>query len=98
MRLRLTNPAIGVPLQPSERKNVNALLIGATTVAVMLVGWFGFKAHLRIEAWGVKMNELDRIFQDADQHDGGWSSRPIDKRESGRVSLVPTLKTPHYHA
>jgi hypothetical protein len=60
---------------------VNALLIGATTLAVIVLGWFGHKALHRIDAWGVKMNELDRIFQDADQHDGGWSSRPIDKRK-----------------
>jgi hypothetical protein len=77
---------------------MTALLLGTTTLAVMMLGWFGYKAHLRIDAWGRKMNEIDRIFQDSDQHDGAWSSRPIEKRKSGGLSLAQTLKTPHHHA
>lgn len=64
----------------------------------MVVGWFGYKAYQRIEIWGRNMNEIDRIFQDSDQHDGGWSSRPISKRMAGGISLSPTLRTPHHHA
>jgi hypothetical protein len=74
---------------------MTTLLLGVTTLVVTILGWFGYKAVRRINAWGRKMNELDRIFQDSAQETGGWSSRPISKRKSGGVSLVPT---PHHHA
>lgn len=28
------------------------------------IGWYGHKAILRIQAWGVKMNEQDHILED----------------------------------
>jgi hypothetical protein len=38
-----------------------------TVVSVFLgsaLGWYGHKANLRIQAWGVKMNEQDHILED----------------------------------
>ena len=77
---------------------MTALLMVATTLSIAVLGWYGYKAYRRIEAWGRNMNEIDRIFQDADQFEGACSSRPIGKRVSGGMSLVQTLKTPHHHA
>lgn len=74
---------------------MSALFIGTSTLAVTVLGWFGYKALVRIETWGQKMNEIDRIFQDSAMEDGGWSSRPIGERRPAGISLVPT---PHHHA
>jgi hypothetical protein len=74
---------------------MTTLLLGVTTLAVAVLGWFGYKALLRINTWGQNMNDLDLIFQDSAQETGGWSSRPISKRKAGGVSLVPT---PHHLA
>lgn len=40
-----------------------ALLISGSIVAGMLLGWFGHKTFLRIQAWGENMNTQDRIFR-----------------------------------
>ena len=86
--LCLTNSAIGVTLQPSERgTNMIALLIGSATLAVTLLGWFGHKALLRIETWGRNMSEIDEIFQDSAVEGGGWSS-PSDQRTEGGQHLA----------
>jgi hypothetical protein len=42
---------------------VIALLIGTSIVAASLLGWYGHRASVRIQAWGEKMNEQDAIFQ-----------------------------------
>jgi hypothetical protein len=42
---------------------MTALLIGMSAIAGMGLGWYGYKAHLRIEAWGQNMNACDQIFQ-----------------------------------
>jgi hypothetical protein len=42
---------------------MTALLIGMSAIVGIGLGWYGYKAHLRIEAWGRNMNECDQIFQ-----------------------------------
>jgi hypothetical protein len=42
------------------------LLIGTSVAAVGGLGWYGFKASLRIAEWGRGMDECDRIFQAAE--------------------------------
>jgi hypothetical protein len=42
---------------------MSALLIGMSAIVGIGLGWYGYKAHLRIEAWGRNMNECDQIFQ-----------------------------------
>jgi hypothetical protein len=42
-----------------------AVLILLSIVAGLVFGWYGHKASLRIQAWGLKMNEQDLIFQSA---------------------------------
>jgi hypothetical protein len=32
-------------------------------VTALVLGWYGHKAYIRIQAWGEKMNERDAIFQ-----------------------------------
>ena len=94
MCLCLTAPAIGVGfIKSKERSDVSALLIGASTLVVTALGWFGYRAFLRIETWGRNMNEIDGIFLDSAIEDGGWSSRPISERKPRGISLVPT----HHH-
>ena len=96
MCLGLTAPAIGVGfIKSKERSDVSALLIGASTLVVTALGWFGYKALRRIDAWGRNMNEIDEIFQDSAMEGGGWSSRPISERKAAGISLVPTT---HHHA
>lgn len=42
---------------------MKALLVFSLVVAVgMLLGWFGYRAILRIQAWGLALNEDDPIF------------------------------------
>jgi len=40
-----------------------ALLVGVTTLAVIGLGWYGYKASVRISTWGRNMDEQDGIFQ-----------------------------------
>ena len=39
------------------------LLIGASTLVALTLGWYGHKAVLRINAWGLNMNDRDRDFR-----------------------------------
>jgi hypothetical protein len=44
---------------------VIALSIGfLVVIAGILLGWYGHKASLRIQAWGLNMNQQDHILQD----------------------------------
>ena len=45
-----------------------ALLLGASTLVVGALGWYGYRAGCRIQEWGRRMNEIDRIFQIAGEH------------------------------
>jgi hypothetical protein len=55
---------------------MNALILGASTLVVGVVGWYGYRAVCRIQEWGRGMNEIDRIFQYAGEH--------VDHREFPR--------------
>ena len=39
------------------------LLLGASTLVVGAMGWYGYWAVCRIQEWGRGMNQIDRIFQ-----------------------------------
>ena len=41
------------------------LMIGTSLVAGALLGWYGYKASLRIAAWGRNMNEREGISWDS---------------------------------
>jgi len=43
------------------------LLIGVGAVGVAGLAWFGYKANKRIASWGRNMDEVDRIFQMANE-------------------------------
>jgi hypothetical protein len=77
---------------------MTALLIGATTLAVVALGWVGYKALLRIETWGRNMNDADRIFQEAAVPDDGWEPEVSKRRPQHGIALAPSLKVPHPHA
>jgi hypothetical protein len=40
-----------------------ALLVGTLIVAGVWIGWYGYRASLRIAEWGRRMDECDSIFQ-----------------------------------
>jgi hypothetical protein len=40
-----------------------ALLIGTLALAGVALGWYGYRASVRIAVWGRNMDECDRIFQ-----------------------------------
>jgi len=46
------------------------LLFGATTLAVAVLGWYGYRASIRIAAWGERMNDCDRIIQTVTEETG----------------------------
>jgi hypothetical protein len=48
-----------------------ALCIGTSVLAGTVLGWYGHKASLRIEAWGEKVNERDRIVRSLIDEDEG---------------------------
>jgi hypothetical protein len=39
------------------------LLVGTSVAAGVALGWYGYKASVRIQTWGQRMNECDSIFQ-----------------------------------
>ena len=41
-----------------------ALEVLGSIIFGIAIGWYGHKASLRIQAWGVKMNEQDHILED----------------------------------
>jgi hypothetical protein len=45
-----------------------ALLLGASTLVIGALGWYGCRAGCRIQEWGRRMDEMDRIFQIAGEH------------------------------
>lgn len=44
---------------------MSALLIAISAGTGTVLGWFVYRASLRIQAWGVNMDAQDRIFQEA---------------------------------
>ena len=53
------------------------------------MGWFGHKAIVRIQAWGLNMNTQDRIFQDTfpENHMEFRKDRKPPAANSGPVAL-----------
>ena len=48
-----------------------AFIVGASILGGVGLGWYGYKAVLRIEIWGQGMNECDAIFQAMSQGEIG---------------------------
>jgi hypothetical protein len=65
---------------------VIALLITTSIIAGAFLGWFGYRASLRIQAWGLNMNAQDRIFQEAIREDG---VDPASSRKRPGAESVP---------
>jgi hypothetical protein len=74
------------------------LLLGATTLAIAVLGWYGYRAFVRIETWGRNMNDCDRIFQEAAMHEDGWGPEVDRRRPAHGISVVPPLRTSRDHA
>jgi len=71
---------------PWKGLSMMSLLIGSSLVAGIGLGWFGCKASRRIAQWGRNMNEVDRIFQMADEQSGGFEV--MQKRPAQGVHAV----------
>ena len=71
-----------------------ALLISTSLVAGTVLGWFGYKATLRIQAWGRNMNEQDRIFQEA-MPEASVEPPKGHKRPGSDAGAVPALVSHH---
>ena len=67
-----------------------ALFIVISVSAGTVLGWFVYKASLRIQAWGLNMNAQDRIFQEAVREDSVDSQRGRTRPGAGR-GPVPAL-------
>jgi hypothetical protein len=64
----------------SERYRVITLLIGTSMIAGIGLGWYGYKASLRIAEWGRGMDECDQIFQTATEGIGSTNFEDVRKR------------------
>jgi hypothetical protein len=74
---------------------VIALLVAGSIVAGTVSGWYGHKASLRIQAWGLKMNDQDRIFRfvtnldDREDYNRGYQNAEAD------LGSLEDLGNPH---
>jgi hypothetical protein len=75
---------------PWRGRDLIALLIAISISAGTVLGWFAYKASLRIQAWGLNMNAQDRIFQEAVREDSVDSQRDR-KRPEADHGPVPAL-------
>ena len=76
-----------------------ALLIGVTALTFMaLLGWYGYRAYLRIQTWGRNMNEIDGICLEEVLPGAGLRSYSERRRDAVNIPLVASFKTPHRHA
>lgn len=74
-----------------------ALCIGTSVLAGTALGWYGHKASLRIEAWGHKVNERDRIVRSLIAEDD--VALPNGRQGTfGKTPFVPPLGTSHFPA
>ena len=60
-----------------ERYGMVMLIVGALVAVGVWIGWFGYKASLRIQAWGRRMDDLDEIFR---RVTGAGDANPEDVR------------------
>ena len=74
------------------------LMVGASVLAGVGLGWYGYKASVRIEAWGQGMNECDLIFQAMSEPtgDGGFEGTP--RRPAGNVLAAGAFAGQHQRA
>ena len=61
-----------------------ALIMGSSIVTALVVGWYGHKAYVRIQAWGEKMNEQDAILQSVSPPEELASTRHLRNGRSPR--------------
>ena len=65
---------------PQERLCMIIFLLGTSTIAGVGLGWYGYKARLRIAEWGRGMDECDQIFQAvAEETEGANFGKRIPK-------------------
>ena len=77
---------------------MTALLIGVTTLVVMAwLGWYGYRAYLRIETWGRNLNEIDGIWREETLREA--RTRPVvsGDRVAVGVASVPRFTIPQHH-
>ena len=72
-----------------------ALLVGTSVVAGVWLGWYGYKASLRIRAWGQGMNECDRIFQRMAEETEGTNFEDARQRLPKDGPGIAPFVTPH---
>ena len=74
------------------------LMVGASILAGIGLGWYGYKASIRIEAWGDGMNECDAIFQAVSEPagDGGFQGSP--RRPVGNIRAAGAFAGQHLRA
>jgi hypothetical protein len=71
------------------------LLVGTSILAGVGLGWYGYKASLRIAAWGRGMDECDRIFQTVTQGTGGSNFDDGRKRPPQSAPVAAPFVTSH---
>ena len=72
------------------------LLIGTSVAAGTAFGWYGHKASLRIEAWGERANERDRIVRSLIGQEEEFTRDRT--RSYDNAPFVQPLGTPHLPA
>lgn len=71
-----------------------ALLIAISISTGTVLGWFAYKASLRIRTWGLNLDAQDRIFQEAAREDS-VDSQSSRKRPEADHGPVPALGRRH---
>ena len=69
-------------------------LVGISMLAGVGLGWYGYKASLRIAAWGRGLDECDRIFQEAGEGVELISEDGRKRAPKDGARIVP-FATPH---
>jgi len=70
------------------------LLIGSIAIGTAL-GWYGYKAVLRIQSWGERMNECDNIFQIVTTGTERTNFDDLQRRAPKDGPRIVPLPTPH---
>jgi hypothetical protein len=71
------------------------LLVGISILGGVGLGWYGYKAFLRIEAWGRGMDECDQIFQAMSEGTGSTGFEEGRKRAPKDGPCIAPLVTSH---
>ena len=72
-----------------------ALSIAVLMVAGTILGWYGHKASLRIQAWGLNMNQRDHILQDLTDPEECVEFLKGYRQTGFDAGSVPTLRNHH---